>query len=79
MQKEINKSLLVPDDDDTNDTRVFMPQYDPYAVPKRMRQELKDKAKAQKPKNIVNNNSVAQETSTEEVFTETVQDTQTQN
>ena len=29
--------------------------------------------------NIVNNNSVAQETSTEDVFTETVQDTQTQN
>ena len=29
--------------------------------------------------NIMNNNSVPQETSTEEVFTETVQDTQTQN
>ena len=27
----------------------------------------------------MNNNSVAQETSTKEVFTETVQDTQTQN
>ena len=33
MQKEVNEFLLVPDDDDTNDTRVFMPQNDPYAVP----------------------------------------------
>ena len=65
------------DDEDTNDTRVFMPQNDSYAVAKHMRQEMKDKARAQKPKNIVNNNSVAQETSIEEVSTETVQDTQT--
>ena len=69
----------MPDDDDTNDTRIFMPQNDPYAVPKHMRQEMKDKAKAQKPKNIVNNNSLAQETSIEEVSIETVQDSQTQN
>ena len=34
MQEEINEFLLVPDDDNTNDTRVFMPQNDPYAVPK---------------------------------------------
>ena len=80
IAKRDKESLLVPDDDDdTYDTRVFMPQNDPYAVPKHMRQEMKGKAKAQKPKNIVNNNSVAQETSIEEVSTETVQDTQTQN
>ena len=41
------------DDYDTNDTRVFMPQNDPYAVPKHMRQELKDNANAQKPKNTL--------------------------
>ena len=78
MQREVNESLLVPDDGDTNNTLVFMPQNDPYAVPKYMRQEMKDKAKAQKPKNIVNNNFVAHETSIE-VSTETVQDSQTQN
>ena len=43
-----------------------------------MRQEMKDNAKAQKAKNIVNNNSVAQETSIKEVSTEIVQNTQTQ-
>ena len=64
------------DDDDTNDTQVFMPQNDSYAAARYMRQDMKDKANAQKPKNIVNNNSVAQETSIEEVPTETVQDTQ---
>ena len=50
-----------------------MPQNDPYAVAKHMRQEMKDKARAHKPKNIVNKNSLAQETSIEEVSTETVQ------
>ena len=79
LQKEINESLLVPDDDDddTNDTRVFMPQNNSYAVAKYLRQEKKNKARAQKPKNIVNNYSVAQETSIEKGSTETVQDTQT--
>ena len=55
-----------------------MPQNESYAVAKHMRQGIKDKANAQKPKNIVNNNSVAQETSIEEVSTETVRDTQAQ-
>ena len=54
-QKKINEFLLVPDDDDTNDTRVFMPQNDPYAVPKHMRQELKDKANDKKPQNTGKN------------------------
>ena len=74
FKKEINESLPVPDDDDdnTDDARVFMPQNDSYAVAKHMRQEMKDKARAHKPKNIGNNNSVAQETSIEEVSTETV-------
>ena len=76
--------VLVPDDDDddddnTNDTRVFMPQNDSYAVAKHMKQEMKDKANAQEPKNVVNNNSVVQETSIKEVSTETVRDTQTQD
>ena len=56
-----------------------MPQNDSYAVAKHMRQEMKDKAEVQIPKHIVNNNSVAQETSIEEVSTETIQDTQIQN
>ena len=55
IAKNINEFLLVPNDDDTNDTQVFMPQNDPYVVPKHMRQELKDKANAQKPKNTGKN------------------------
>ena len=74
--------MLVPDDDDnddnTNDTRVFIPHNESYAVAKHMRQGMKDKGNAQKPKNIVNSNSVAQETSMEEVSTETVEGTQIQ-
>ena len=34
------------DDDDTYDTKVFMPHNNSYAVANYMRQEMKDKAKA---------------------------------
>ena len=56
LQKEINEFLLlVPDNDNTDDTLVFIPQNDPYRIPKQMRQKLKDKANAQKPKNTGKN------------------------